>query len=53
MLGIGLMLFCLRGLTEHKIWNENMAEDILLVFQHRTRNDAANVIIASRYLANN
>jgi nitric oxide reductase subunit B len=22
MLGIGLMLFCLRGLTEHKIWNE-------------------------------
>jgi nitric oxide reductase subunit B len=22
MLCIGLMLFCLRGLTEHKIWNE-------------------------------
>ncbi|MBL4671785.1 MAG: nitric-oxide reductase large subunit [Arenicella sp.] len=22
MLGIGLMLFCLRGLTEHKVWNE-------------------------------
>ncbi len=35
MLGIALMLFCLRGLQAEVVWNERAAEDVLLGVQHR------------------
>ena len=35
MLGIGLMLFCLRGLTRQEQWKSRTAVVQLLVAQHR------------------
>ena len=35
MLGIGLMLFCLKGLTAHQTWRTGSSGVRLLVDQHR------------------
>ena len=35
MLGIALMLFCLRGLRGQMVWDTNDAEGLVLVPQHR------------------
>ena len=49
MLGIGLMLFCLRGLRPAVVWNERALQDQLLGAQHRARADGAAHAAAHRH----
>ena len=49
MLGIGLVLFCLRGLKPGIVWNERLLQDRVLVAQHRPGADGAADAAAARH----
>ena len=48
MLGIGLMLFCLRGLQPAAGWSDRLLKRVVLVPQHRPGDDGVPVAAAGR-----